>query len=62
MGPKTYPIRYVEMGKTFCSCSSMPHSVMMKGIAILGSELPMVLLTTSIMVVITSGIFFDCSM
>lgn len=53
-------MRYVDMGRTRFSCSVMCHSSMMKGMAILGSELPMVLLTTSTMMEITSGAFLDC--
>lgn len=48
------------MGRLFCSCCVMCHSSMMKGTAILGSELPIVLLTTKIMSETRSGHFLDC--
>ena len=45
MGPRTYPMRKHEMGRTICVLDVTPNSRAMYGTALLGRELLMVLFT-----------------
>lgn len=57
-GPKTYPIKKMEIGKTFCSDDLTPNSAVMNGTAILGRADAIVEFRTSIAVISVAKLFF----
>jgi len=55
------PIRNVEIGSTFSVADVTPHSFMIKGMALLGSELAIVEFITVVMVVNRMKAFLLCN-
>lgn len=49
------------MGNVFCICDVTPHSFVKYGMALLGSALPIVELTTVTMLAKTINDFFPCT-
>ena len=59
-GPTTYPTRYIEMGRISAVDEVMWKCALMKGMALEGSEEPIVLLTTTSIPIKTIAAFRFC--
>ena len=60
MGPKTYPTRYIDMGRILTFLSVMLNVSAMKEISLLGSDEPRVLLMVTRMPIVVMTSFLVC--